>query len=87
MANEEHLAILKQGVEEWNRWRKENPKIEPDLSGADLERVGLEGADLERVDLSDANLCRAYLIGANLFGAILERADLRGASLMSLNHL
>jgi hypothetical protein len=25
MANEEHLAILKQGVQDWNRWRKVNP--------------------------------------------------------------
>ncbi len=26
MANPEHLAILKQGVEVWNEWRKRNPK-------------------------------------------------------------
>ena len=24
MANEEHLKILKQGVEQWNKWRFEN---------------------------------------------------------------
>jgi hypothetical protein len=24
MANPEHLAILKQGVEVWNKWRDEN---------------------------------------------------------------
>ena len=33
MANPEHLAILKQGVEEWNKWRREYPGVEPDLSG------------------------------------------------------
>ena len=33
MANEEHLKILKQGVEQWNKWRLEN-SIESDLSGA-----------------------------------------------------
>ena len=35
MANEEHLKILKQGVEQWNKWRLENA-IRPDLGGADL---------------------------------------------------
>jgi hypothetical protein len=27
MANEEHLARLKQGVEVWNAWRRENRDI------------------------------------------------------------
>jgi hypothetical protein len=31
MANEEHLAILRKGVEAWNAWRKENPDIRPEL--------------------------------------------------------
>jgi hypothetical protein len=37
MANPEHLAILKQGVEVWNKWRNENDLTTPtpDLSGAD----------------------------------------------------
>jgi hypothetical protein len=32
MANPEHVEILKQGVEVWNKWRKENKAIVPDLS-------------------------------------------------------
>ncbi|MFA5055185.1 MAG: hypothetical protein WC562_03300 [Dehalococcoidia bacterium] len=36
MANEEHLKILKQGVDAWNRWRKENGEIIPDLRRADI---------------------------------------------------
>ena len=32
MANPEHVEILKQGVEVWNRWRtEENQKELPDL--------------------------------------------------------
>jgi hypothetical protein len=31
MANEKHLSILMQGVEAWNQWRRENPKIKPNL--------------------------------------------------------
>ena len=41
MPNEEHVKILKQGVEAWNRWRVENPKIEPALSDADLSGANL----------------------------------------------
>ena len=54
MANEEHLKILKQGVEQWNQWRLENA-IRPDLSDANLSN-----ADLSDADLSNANLgeCR-----------------------------
>jgi hypothetical protein len=36
MANQEHLDILKQGVEVCNHWRIENTNIRRDLSGADL---------------------------------------------------
>lgn len=36
MANEEHVRMLKLSVEVWNKWRKENPGIRPDLFGADL---------------------------------------------------
>ncbi len=36
MANKEHLAILKQGVDAWNNWRKQDPDVMPDLDGAPL---------------------------------------------------
>lgn len=36
MADELHLQIFRKGVASWNQWRKENPEIVPDLSGADL---------------------------------------------------
>lgn len=36
MANEEHLARLQQGVEEWNQWRAAIPTLKPELEGADL---------------------------------------------------
>jgi uncharacterized protein YjbI with pentapeptide repeats len=71
MANDEHVALLKKGVDAWNAWRDENPTIHPDLSGADLS-----GADL-----SEANLSNANLMGADLSGADLNWADLGGANL------
>ena len=41
MANEEQLAILRQGVEVWNKWRLENPSIRINLIGADLTKVNI----------------------------------------------
>jgi hypothetical protein len=41
MANTEHLAKLKEGVEASNLWRAANENIRPDLAGADLAGVNL----------------------------------------------
>jgi hypothetical protein len=85
MANEEHLHILRQGVDAWNTWRQEHPGIEPDLRGADLREADLRGANLHETNLSEANLLKADLTGAKLGRAILHRADLSGANLREAN--
>ena len=66
MANAEHLAILKGGVEHWNAWREENEKVLPDLTeadlkGADLQKAYLHGVDLNGADLQGADLASAYV--------------------------
>lgn len=91
MANEEHLAKLNEGVEAWNAWRKENPKIKPDLREADLSeshlgRANFSEADLTKADLfqavlTEANLSKAFLTGANLAMAQLDEACLTEAHL------
>jgi uncharacterized protein YjbI with pentapeptide repeats len=85
MANDEHLALLKKGVEAWNAWRRENAHIRPDLSKADFNGANLSGADLSGADLSKAILLEANLSKANLFGAILNRANLSWAYLIQAN--
>ena len=57
MANEEHLARLKQGVAAWNQWRDENRGIQPDLGKADLSGAYLSGVHLREAILSGARLC------------------------------
>ncbi|NTW82583.1 MAG: toll/interleukin-1 receptor domain-containing protein [Chlorobiaceae bacterium] len=91
MANPEHVAILKQGLDVWNRWRKDNPEIIPDLKEANLREADLRdanlrganvsGADLSGADLSGADLNRAYLDRSNISGAIMNRAYFRKANL------
>src|SRR5271166_3048566 len=85
MANPEHLAILKQGVEEWNKWRDEYPDVRPDLTGANLSGTELIGADLHKALLPRANLSCANLGGANLQTAVLSGADLSRAELSRAN--
>jgi TIR domain/Pentapeptide repeats (8 copies) len=66
MANPEHLAILAQGVDVWNRWRDSMVGIRPDLSNADLSRKELVSINLDGADLHAANLSSADLTDANL---------------------
>lgn len=90
MANEEHLAILRQGIEVWNQWRRQYPEIKPDLSKAYLLAKYLNKADLSNVNLNEANfigasLIKANLSAANLIGAKFFNAFLCGANLIEAN--
>lgn len=87
MANPEHLKILLQGVETWNQWRKDNPEVVPDLSGALLSRANLIEANLSEAELSDANLSGANLSGADLSGAIIGKTTLGDNDLSSVKGL
>jgi uncharacterized protein YjbI with pentapeptide repeats len=85
MANPEHVEILKQGVEQWNKWREEHREMTPDLSEANLRVAHLGLADLTGADLHDADLTLASLGGAELSGANLWGAYLGGAELYDAN--
>ena len=88
-ARDEHLAILKGGVNAWNQWRKDNPAVRPLFYNQDLTETAL-GTKLEEVNFANAVLIEADLRGqtlnnanfheANLGGAKLHDAKLRGAN-------
>lgn len=80
MANAEHIALLKEGVDTWNEWRKEHTSVEPDLSGAALKSARLDGANFGWVDLSTADVR-----GSSLFKANLRHSGLRGADLREVD--
>lgn len=76
MANEEHVARLKQGVGVWNIWRRQNMEAHPDLRGADFRKLDLSSANLRGAELSEAILGKTRLTNADL-----RDADLRGVDL------
>jgi hypothetical protein len=91
MANDDLVRILRdQGVDAWNKWRKENLDYEIDLRQADLKGAKLSGADLRKAKLWNANLIEANLDKADLKGVdlswtYLDKAFFRGANLSRAN--
>jgi uncharacterized protein YjbI with pentapeptide repeats len=90
LANPEHLAILKRGVDEWNAWRQEHYGLVVDLSGADLANADLSQVNLSQGHLYDANFTKANvshsdLSRAFLMGAIFDEADLTESMFVEAN--
>jgi uncharacterized protein YjbI with pentapeptide repeats len=73
MADEEHLKIIRQGVDAWNDWREKNPKLYPDLT-----RENFRGANLSGANLCGAQLPRHAHLQLRSYKANLNSADLRG---------
>lgn len=89
MANPEHVALLKQGIQTWNKWRRDNPYVTPDLRQADFRSVKLGvysvatftmGLRLRKAPLiTDIGLADAACRGS--FGVDLSWADMTAADL------
>jgi hypothetical protein len=83
MSDPLHLEKIRAGAHVWNKWRRDNPGIVPDLNGlrisaSELQFGAVQGGpvDFSRTELSHAVLVHATLIEANLAGAALTKADL-----------
>ena len=64
MANEEHVELLKQGVQAWNTWREEDQGDHQALW--DLSRANLSAADLTRANLTEVKLYETVFSDTNL---------------------
>ena len=63
-------------VEQWNKWREENPDVRPNISEANLEKSELNRANRSAAELSGAGVIKTEIGGARLSGMRLVRADL-----------
>jgi uncharacterized protein YjbI with pentapeptide repeats len=90
MANPEHVEILKQGVDVWNRWRKENPNIRPSLDSqfyrdADLYKYDFQNANLSNSNFYKSNFHRANLRFTDLSNADFTKTDCHRSSMIGAN--
>lgn len=82
MANPNHMKKFDEGPFAWNRWRNENPSIQPDLTGANFERADL-CIDMSFVlNFSNSNLEGAKFNRSELEGVDFSGSNLRNASFM-----
>lgn len=76
MANWRHRLLLKYGLSfVWNRWRKLNPGLRPDLSGVRLECSYLFGNNLSDANLSEAKFCQTRMGRCNCSSSNLTGID------------
>ena len=88
--NEQHLQVLKESVRRgsnrfWNQWRKNHPRVVPDLRGVILAGAWLRAFNFDRARLDGAVLDRADLASVRLEQASLRAADLYYANLSSVH--
>ncbi|MCB0121985.1 MAG: pentapeptide repeat-containing protein [Caldilineaceae bacterium] len=82
MANPEQLALLTQGVQAWNGWRRAHPGEEIDLTETNLSGAYLSGIDFSGADLRGADIAGAWFSDADFTGADLSKVEARTANFM-----
>jgi hypothetical protein len=81
MANPKHLKILNQGVYAWNKWRVENPDVEPDLSGIILNCALLINVNFSGTFFLKSSIVCSELPYANFTGAFLKEVNFNETAL------
>ncbi len=80
MANPDHVAKLKEGVEAWNQWRKEDNRLQPDLSGLELTEERFLGVNFRNTNFCKIKLAHVEFLdcdfsSARFCGAEFEQVD------------
>lgn len=83
MANDDHLAILDQGVSVWNNWRLESSEERPNLSLAILSKREFDGFNFDGTNFSGATLTASKFKDIRIRNGILEAADLSNAEFVN----
>jgi uncharacterized protein YjbI with pentapeptide repeats len=85
MANEEQIALLKEGANIWNKWRENNSQTAIDLSDANLSNLDLSGANFSQIQLAKANFYQSNLSNTDFNNSNLSYVNFRGSNLDRAN--
>lgn len=87
MFNPDHLKILRQGIEVWNKWRSEekSPDLFPDLQGVNISNAKLQQINFGFTILTDADARGANLSSAYMSYGIMDNANFGDALLIYTN--
>lgn len=83
--NNNHLDILNKGIEYWNRWRKDNPLIVPDLSHGEFYRGWFVDGNFDNCNLEWAGFGEATIGGCTFRNATLTNTNFMRATLAYAN--
>jgi hypothetical protein len=70
MADKSHVSLLKRGVNDWNRWRRQRQREHADLSNANLESAILNDANFDAATFGSTIFGDVNLSSCNGLGSI-----------------
>jgi hypothetical protein len=80
MANESDVNVLARGVQDWNKWRADNPRLRPNLEELTLTRSEFPSIDLRGCSLRGADFGGSNLLGADFSSPTRPSGDGMGIS-------
>jgi uncharacterized protein YjbI with pentapeptide repeats len=81
MSNRQAIALLEQGSQAWNDWRKHQQEARPVLEHGQFRDAWLNGLNLNGAKVGHTDFTRARLLNAKCVGASFEHLVFTGADL------
>lgn len=82
---EQLLHLLKNDLDGWNKYRKENNSQMIELISMDLRNVDFKNANLRSVNFSGSNLSHSNFNGADISGAVFSSSNISFSNFSNVN--
>jgi hypothetical protein len=77
MANPEHRKILRKGDRAWNKWRRDNPHVMPNLRKASISKTAFKKISFDEADFQQAHFEDVSFIYPSFYSAKLSKSRFR----------